>query len=133
MRTPYTHYVLALGFALGPASHALAQDPTFTTIDFPGATRTFAFKINPSGDIVGQYLTADGVIHGYLLSGGEFTTIDFPGATSSSAHANNAQGDIVGQYDTGDGVTHGYLLSNHQFSTIDFPGATLTLPEPITP
>jgi probable HAF family extracellular repeat protein len=71
---------------------------------------TNANAINPRGDIVGRYDTADGRTHGYLLSGGEFTSIDFPGATLTTANGINARGDIVGRYFSADGVQHGFLL-----------------------
>ncbi|PYV94249.1 MAG: hypothetical protein DMG89_25940, partial [Acidobacteria bacterium] len=49
-------FQLLLGF-----SPAAPNEPSFTTIDFPGATFTVAFainpagKINPAGQIVGLY------------------------------------------------------------------------------
>src|SRR5262252_2716822 len=89
--------MLALGFALGVTSNLLGADPTFTSIDFPGAALTRAHGINPRGDIVGQYVSA-GLTHGFLLSGGSFTTIDFPGATSTLPNDINARDDIVGGY-----------------------------------
>src|SRR5215472_9002633 len=89
--------ILALGFALGVTSNLLGADPTFTSIDFPGAARTQAHGINPRGDIVGEYVSA-GLTHGFLLSGGQFTTIDFPGATLTAPNDINARGDIVGFY-----------------------------------
>jgi hypothetical protein len=46
---------------------AAAAQGTFTTIDVPGAVRTVATAINPQGDIVGRYVSADGVVHGFLL------------------------------------------------------------------
>src|SRR6266849_302154 len=91
----------------GVTSVALAD--TFTTIDFPGATATQAWGINPRGDIVGFYVR-DGVHHGFLLSGDSFTTIDFPDASSTSAYGINRRGDIVGEY-TLAGTRHGFLLN----------------------
>src|SRR5215469_182697 len=130
--------VLALSFVLSATSNFLAQEDhsaTFTTIDFPGATKTLALDINPRGDIVGSYDLANpaGPDHGYLLSGGEFTTIDFPGAVATSANGINPRGDIVGRYDTADKVSHGFLLSGGEFTSIDFPDATLTTANGITP
>ena len=84
-------YLLALGFALGVTSNLLGADPTFTSIDFPGAALTRAHGINPRGDIVGQYVSA-GLTHGFLLSGGQFTTIDVPGAASTQAFGINPRG-----------------------------------------
>ena len=104
--------MLALGFALGVTSNLLGADPTFTSIDFPGAALTRAHGINPRGDIVGQYVSA-GLTHGFLLSGGQFTTIDFPGATFTDAKKINPKGDIVGFYMSA-GLTHGFLLSREK-------------------
>jgi probable HAF family extracellular repeat protein len=53
----------------------------FTDISIPGATMVNANGINDAGDVVGTY-TANGVQHGYLLSGGKLTTLDPPGTVS---------------------------------------------------
>ena len=81
-----TFLTLTAGFAalltlLVSASTAFSL--TFTTIDPPGSTATLALDINARGDIVGNYLTADGKTHGFLLSNGTFTTIDVPAAAFS--------------------------------------------------
>ncbi len=84
------------------------HEGTFTTIEFPGASLTQAWGINPQGDIVGQYV-AGGITHGFLLdTQGNFFSIDIPGASSTAALAITPQGDIVGQYTAG-GITHGFL------------------------
>jgi hypothetical protein len=57
--------VLVLGVSLIPATRASSL--TFTTIDPPGSTFTLALDINASGDIVGNYVTADGRTHRFLL------------------------------------------------------------------
>ena len=114
MRRPRGLSLLALSVALGALSNGLAKDPIFTTIDFPGATQTDAHGINPRGDIVGRYDSADGVTHGYLLSRGKFTSIDFPGANFTVAFGITPRGNIVGRYFSADGVGHGYLLSRGQ-------------------
>jgi uncharacterized membrane protein len=111
---------------------AVAAQGTFTTIDFPEATSTNITGINPRGDIVGQYTSADGVDHGFLLSGGQFTTIDVPNATFTDARGINPRGDIVGRYISA-GVNHGYVLRDGEFTTIDVPGATATGATEITP
>ncbi len=41
MRRKRTLYLLALSFALGATSNLLADGPTFTQIDFPGAAYTY--------------------------------------------------------------------------------------------
>jgi hypothetical protein len=53
-----------------------AADYRFVRIDFPNATQTLANGINARGDIVGRYLDAEGVPHGFLLHKGAFSTIE---------------------------------------------------------
>ena len=114
----------------GLASRAHAAGSTFTTIDYPGAVATLAVDINLSGQIVGRYIDADGVNHGYLLNKDIFTTIDFPGASFTRAIGINRNGDIVGSYYTPSDKgqrEHGFLLRGGVFSSIDVPGAISTL------
>jgi len=59
MRQQLKLYLLAFSFVLGVTPKALAEDPTFTTIDFPDASKTLALDINPRGDIVGNYDLVD--------------------------------------------------------------------------
>src|SRR6266581_1118784 len=122
--------ICALGFLLGAASNLLADGPTFTAIDFPGATSTQAWGITLSGDIVGFYVSADKATHGFLKSRGQFISIDFPGAAFTEVNGMSPQGDIggdiVGGYPS-PGVSHGFLLSDGQYTTVDaVPGATFT-------
>ena len=61
--------LITLSLGLRVTSVDLAGHPfTFTTIDVPGALFTLAAGINPEGDIVGQYMSADRTTHGFLLS-----------------------------------------------------------------
>src|ERR1051326_619786 len=77
--------VCVLLFCLSFAAKIDAAGSTYTTIDFPGAGSTLAVDINLSGQIVGRYIDASGVNHGYLLNNGVFTRIDFPGASFTRA------------------------------------------------
>ena len=82
-------FLFAAVFVLAGTLRVTAKDDnsldTFTTIDFPGATRTNPRWVNPAGDIVGFY-NAGGTTHGFLRSeDGAFTTIDFPGAVFTQA------------------------------------------------
>jgi probable HAF family extracellular repeat protein len=104
---------------------AEGDDPTFTTIDVPGASFTESNDIGPTGDIVGRYASSEGKSHGYLLRQGRFTTIDFS-PTFTGAIGINRSGDIVGRYQSADGKFHGYLLSAGIFTSLDVPGATAT-------
>ncbi len=124
MKVTISPKLLALVFA-----SSLSHEATFSTIDFPGATSTVAFDINPSGEIVGRYVTA-GNTHGFLLSTkGELTAIDFPGAVFTVAAGINPRGDIVGMYRLASDlqtVRHGFLLRGGEFTTIDPPRALFT-------
>ena len=98
----------------------------FSSFDFPGAINTQATGITPSGDIAGRYTSADGALHGFLLSGGKFRSIDFPGATSTDVDWINPRGQIVGNYFDVFGNQHGFLLTGGRYTTIDFPNAAGT-------
>jgi len=130
MRRQSKLFLLALGFLLGATSNVFGQGPTFTAIDFPGATTTQAWGINLSGDIVGFYVSADKATHAFLKSRGQFFSIDFPGAAFTEAFGISPQGDVIGDYAatlTGSGPHHGFVLSKEgTFTTIDYPGATST-------
>src|SRR2546426_631556 len=130
MRRQWKLCLLALSFALGATSNLLADGPTFTPIDFPGATSTQAWGINLSGDIIGFYVSADKATHGFLKSRGEFNSIDFPGASYTEANGISPRGDVIGDYAatlTGSGPHHGFVLSREgTFTTIDYPAATST-------
>lgn len=119
-----TGYLLMLSFALCATTNAFGQGPTFTTIDYPGATATQPWGMNTRGDIVGYYVSG-GVTHGFLLSGGQFTSIEFPDAIGTEVYAINPRGDVGGVY-TLAGARHGFLLSGGQFTKVDYPGATTT-------
>jgi hypothetical protein len=107
----------------------------FTTFDVPmaappSATNTApmgAGGINNSGAVVGFYVDASGVEHGFLRDrAGNFTTVDVPGSTNTDAAGINASGKIVGTYADATG-THGYLLSGTSLTTLNVLGSTSTV------
>ena len=104
----------------------------FTTIDHPGAAGgaeggTAAGAINDRGQIVGNYLDASGIIHGFLLIAGSFSPIDVPGALDATEPGGiAAHGEIVGRFDDNNGTEHGFTLIAGKFSTVDYPGAGFT-------
>lgn len=112
----------------------LLSNGEFTTVDFPDAVLTHAWKINPRRQILGVYVGTDSRFHLYQLSDGEFTTIDIPGAIEVVPDLGglNPRGDIVGGYCPAEPCTiqnrRGFLLSGREFFSIDFPGATRTIP-----
>src|SRR5581483_2286014 len=95
----------------------------FSKIDapFPGTVQTLAYGINAHGDIVGNFVDANGD-HGFLLKGGEYTAFDVPfaGATETIAFGVNSRDEIVGRYDV-NGQTHGFLLKAGTFTALDAP------------
>lgn len=121
---------LLLGLGLSPSVWAF----TFTSFDVPGALHTFGFGGNNGGQIVGTYIDADGIAHGFLFSHGQFTTIDPPGSVKTEVVGINNAGEVVGDYTevvvdttgTTHEVEHGFLWSHGQFTTIDPPGAEAT-------
>ena len=57
-------------------SHAFSGDLTIT---FPGAVNTYGDFVNAAGAVVGSYMDADGMFHGFIRHpDGSFTTIDLP-------------------------------------------------------
>ena len=72
-------------------------------------------NITPSGEIVGQYVDASNVGHGFVRArDGAITTIDDPDAGTGSnqgtfANMENPAGTIAGQYTDGSFVIHGFL------------------------
>jgi uncharacterized membrane protein len=94
-----------------------------------GANFSEAFKINDSGDVVGDY--DDGVTHGFLLSQGVLTTLDFPGADQTIAFGINNSGMVVGEWDLLDSqgnvlAGHGFIWKDGTFSEVNFPGSADT-------
>jgi uncharacterized membrane protein len=107
---------------------------TVTTLDFPGASDTYAFGITNSRTVVGYWdlVDASGNVtasHGYMWRDGTFTEWNFPGSVDSALFGINARGDLVGGWDAG--VTspqHGFVCSKGRCFSFDVPvpGATLT-------
>ena len=104
-----------------------------TTLDFPGASDTYARGINESGTVVGQWDLLDAlgnslVVHGFTWSKGTFTQFDFPGAGDTYLFGINASDDLVGGWDPAitSPLEHGFACSKEQCFSFDFPGAPLT-------
>jgi probable HAF family extracellular repeat protein len=116
----YKIILLTIGLALFFVSNAHSSY-TFTTIDYPGATRTEGYGINNSGMIVGFQDYA-----GFLYNGGSFNSIHFPGSYFTEAIGISNSGMIVGEYRNLSG-NHGYLYDGNTYTTVDFPGHIYTV------
>lgn len=84
-----------------------------TNVDYPGAVSTTAYKINDAGQVVGIYIDAAGVRHGFLLSGGSYSSIDCPSPYTAGSEANgiNNLGQIVGVCSAPGGINGVYGTS----------------------
>lgn len=95
---------------------------TWTTLDFPGASATYAYGID-NGKIVGQYYDNSGG-HMFLYDNSNWTTLVMPDvedATVSGIDGDN----IVGRFTDTSG-SHGFLYNGTTWTTLDMPGAEAT-------
>jgi probable HAF family extracellular repeat protein len=95
----------------------LFDQGSYTTLDVPGGTGTWAIGINDSGQIVGSYRDAANNDRGFLLDQGSYTILYVPGSYGTYAHGINAAGQIVGYYWDHTGQ-HGFLLDNGSYTTL---------------
>ena len=100
----------------------------YTVISAPGAQQTVFAGLNDSGSVVGYWVDAAQVQHGFTFAGGKIATLDVPGASGTSATGINAQGDVTGYDSDSAGSVHGFVVQAGQMTKIDLPGATLTEP-----
>jgi uncharacterized membrane protein len=115
------------------AIHGYIFDGTrYRTVDVPGATRTEAWDITNSGDVIGYYANADDKLHGFRMDKrGKLTTFAEPdGGLEDDLTGGNDRGMTVGsflRYDPTIGEAHGYLRdARGNLTTIDVPGAFTT-------
>lgn len=125
--------MLLLGLATQAQRPQENPNTAFISFDFPGAVNTQATAITPTGQIVGRYITSDGVQHGFLLNNGKFKSIDIPNSTFTDVAWMNPTGAMVGTYTLSDGISHGFVLSAGGFTSFDYPGASATLGFGISP
>src|SRR5215472_8654383 len=121
--------------ALGVGLFTTAAAQTIITFDAPSAGSgigqgTEAIDITPGESIVGFYIDATNVSHGFLRApGGAYTSIDAPGAGTASgqgtlAYSLNPGGVSTGYYVDSLNVAHGFSRSREgAFTTFDAPGA----------
>ena len=90
----------------------------FKNIAIPGALFTTAAGVNNAGTIVGNYVDASGITHGFMLSGTSVTTIDDPNGIATYCEGINSSGAIVGEYTRSNDDNHGFLFQNGVFTDI---------------
>lgn len=110
-------------------AYILKKD-TYTSFTIPGAFYTWAYGINPRGDMVGEFQRdeANYPVHGFILKkGGDVIQVDFPGAVWSGLQGINASGDYVGWGgDISTATFHGYAMIDGHLTRIDVPGYAWT-------
>ena len=91
----------------------------FSPVKIPGAQASWAYGVNNSGVIVGQYFDANSVGHGFKLNQqGRWTKIDPPDSTWTICYGINSTGAIVGEYTATSGSNHGFLYKNGKYTEI---------------
>jgi hypothetical protein len=95
------------GFLLTSAANGRYSD-----VDYPGAVVTLIFGINDLDQVVGSYIDAASVTHGWvgLPAKKEYITLDFPGSISSNLGGITKGDVVVGWYTDSLGKTHGYCV-----------------------
>jgi predicted membrane protein len=109
---------------------ATAKQPTIITFDPPGSVSTNVEQINLWGIIIGWYLDANSVVHGFWrTANGKIVSYDAPGAGTGAFQGTfvisiNDSGTSAGMYvDTND-VFHGFLrTAEGKYTTFDVPNA----------
>ena len=110
------------------------RDGTITTFD-AGTRDTWAYAINASGQISGDYNDPTGSpYHGFLREA-DGSIVSFDGAVQAlhtRAQAINSAGKTTGWYEGSNFVTHGFVReSNGTIDSFDTPNARATVPTAI--
>ena len=99
---------------------------TYTDVDFPGATSTFATGVDTAGDIVGFYSDAT-TTRGFALRAGVFSQIVYPLQPNTYVWGINDSDEISGYFYDANNVSHGFVFSSGAYSQVDVAGAKATL------
>ncbi|HEY1940169.1 MAG TPA: hypothetical protein VGJ33_19745 [Candidatus Angelobacter sp.] len=89
------------------------KNGNFTNLTTPAGFIATPNKISNGGDIVGSFVDANLIEHGFSLDKGRFTSIDFPGSIDTRILAVNSFDNVVGLAS---------VKSGSGFSNIDFKG-----------
>ncbi len=103
----------------------VAARADFVTLDFPGASATWATAID-GNNVIGDYWTpSSSGSHGFLYNGSSFTTIDVPGFTHVDLRGISGS-NIVGTSFDGGGGEQPFLYNGSTVTPISPPGALST-------
>jgi probable HAF family extracellular repeat protein len=119
---------------LGTQDHGFMRiGDEYTSLDYPGAAKTYAFGINDSQLVTGSYVDAFGLLRGYWFRNGVFSAVNFPGATQTYVGGLNNQNVMVG-WSQQNGRRFGYTLAgttSFRGFTVGLPGVTASMPKAI--
>jgi probable HAF family extracellular repeat protein len=109
----YGHFVGLAYDQTGYKADAFLYSAGTTTIPRTlGGANSRGYRINNSGQVVGQADTPAGQHHAFLYKGGKMIDLGTLGGANSSAHDINDSGQIVGSADTSSGQSHAFLYSS---------------------
>ncbi len=122
--------LLALGIPAFANNNSSVEIMLF---DAPGAgilpgQGTIPFDINVEGEIVGYYIDANNIFHGFSRTpNGAFESFEAAdGGEGTSAQAVNVEGAITGYSVTDNGISHGFVRApDGALTTVDVPDAVL--------
>lgn len=95
----------------------------------PGGSENETLGINTSGQVVGIYVDASDLTHGFVQTGNNVKNIDEPdGQPGQTAVWDiSDKGVMVGSWEDGSNVTHGFSTKDGvTFTSFDYPGSTYT-------
>ena len=128
MKSQNTEILAALAALMGAGTTAQAQY-TYSTLDFPPALGTTYARGIQGTDVVGNYLDASGLGHGFLYNGSAWITLDDPLAPPGYGYpfgtfAQATSGtNTVGYYYDANKVGHGFSYNGSVWTTLDVPAA----------
>ena len=99
----------------------------FTSVDYPGSTRTTIFHMNDRGQAVGiGRIPSEGPTQpfGFIWQDGVITDVSFPGVYGTGLDGINEHGDVCGfTSDEAGGLTHAMMRVGGVFSHVEPAGA----------
>jgi len=84
---------------------------TYTTLDVPGASWTWAYGINNKGLMTVEWGDSAGNYEASYYDGKKYKTIDVPKAVNSYVHGIDSAGDVVYAWSDSTGLLHGALCT----------------------
>ena len=113
----------------GTPDHGFYKDgDSYTSLDYPGATKTYTFGINDGGVVTGTWVDALNRLRGYWYFGGVYTLLNYPGASQTYIGGINNTNAMTGWSLQGTLKTSFVLsgLASFRSFTVPFAGATAT-------